>query len=660
MVSAATRPPALRIFALFALLLIAAAPAVLRAQAFDASHLTQPATLDCQWRVQGGDNPAWANPAFDDSAWPLFDPHSSLVDFYRSSRPTIVWYRLHIHVSPDLDGFALNEQSLAHAYEVYGNGELLLAGGSIQPYRPINFGARRIVPLPRRLLASGQLVLALRVAISAGDWTGSNPGLFAANLTLGQQAVLERDNWLSILGGNALRWLDDLLTFCLGIAALVLFLAQRSQREYMWIVALAACTAFRLPYQVLSLFKETPIGWMILSGIPVVFIPVVLAGLYFSFAGIHIRRPARLLLILIGILNGVASVQGLLFDFAPQTALMLNLPYVILLAIVLPFVLARALRRGNHEAGILLIPAILLSLYVYAKVALVALYQLPNMRELSIQGINLVDNLQFGPFTVSFNVFCNVLSSMALAIILLLRSSRVSRRQAQFEQELAAAQQVQQLLLPGHGQPLPGFSVESVYQPATQVGGDFFQVLCTPTGGLLLVVGDVAGKGLPAAMMVSVIVGAIRTAAEFTSDPAELLAHLNRRLVGRSAGGFSTALAARIGPNGQVEIANAGHLSPYLDGREIELPGALPLGILSPLGYETASFHMPPGSRLVFLSDGVIEARNAKGELFGFARSQALAAQSAEQIARAAVDFGQEDDITVVAVTREQEAAAAA
>jgi sigma-B regulation protein RsbU (phosphoserine phosphatase) len=93
------------------------------------------------------------------------------------------------------------------------------------------------------------------------------------------------------------------------------------------------------------------------------------------------------------------------------------------------------------------------------------------------------------------------------------------------------------------------------------------------------VVGDVAGKGLPAAMLVSVLVGAIRGVAEFTKDPAELLSNLNERLVGRGGGGFSTALIARIGADGRVTIANAGHLSPYLDGREVELPGALPLGV---------------------------------------------------------------------------------
>ena len=125
---------------------------------------------------------------------------------------------------------------------------------------------------------------------------------------------------------------------------------------------------------------------------------------------------------------------------------------------------------------------------------------------------------------------------------------------------------------------MPGFSIESAYEPAQQVGGDFFQILPASEGSLLLVIGDVAGKGLPAAMLVSVLVGAIRGVADYTSEPAELLANLNQRLVGRVAGGFSTALAARIFPDGSVVMANAGHLPPYLDGQRGGGSGSLAAG----------------------------------------------------------------------------------
>jgi len=238
-----------------------------------------------------------------------------------------------------------------------------------------------------------------------------------------------------------------------------------------------------------------------------------------------------------------------------------------------------------------------------------------------------------------------------LAIIIVQRATRTSRQQTLLEGEMAAARQIQQIILPEQIETIPGFTVESVYQPARQVGGDFFQVLPAGEGGLLLVLGDVAGKGLPAAMLVSVLVGAIRATAEYTHAPAELLASLNERMMGRTKGGFSTALAAYIAPGGAVTIANAGHLSPYLDGREVDLPGALPLGIVSGASYETTQFQLAAGSRLTFYSDGVVEAQNEKGALLGFERGQEISTQSAAAIVEIAKQFGQSDDITVLAIS---------
>jgi serine phosphatase RsbU (regulator of sigma subunit) len=228
----------------------------------------------------------------------------------------------------------------------------------------------------------------------------------------------------------------------------------------------------------------------------------------------------------------------------------------------------------------------------------------------------------------------------------------MSRQQALLEGELAAAREVQQVIVPERTEAVRGFRVESVYEPAQQVGGDFFQVLPAGDGGLLVVIGDVAGKGLPAAMLVSVLVGAIRGVAQYTRDPGELLGQLNERLIGRTQGSFSTALVAHIAADGAVSIVNAGHLSPYLNGEEVELKSALPLGVVGGASYEPTRFHLSVGEQLTFCSDGVVEAQNAAGELFGFERVQAISRSSSAQIVEAAKQFGQEDDITVVTITR--------
>jgi serine phosphatase RsbU (regulator of sigma subunit) len=181
------------------------------------------------------------------------------------------------------------------------------------------------------------------------------------------------------------------------------------------------------------------------------------------------------------------------------------------------------------------------------------------------------------------------------------------------------------------------------------VGGDFFQVLPDPRdGSTLIVVGDVAGKGLQAGMLAALIVGSIRTAFKFASDPGSILALLNERLQGR---GLVTCLAMRIDRNGSIELANAGHLPPYINGRELALEGAFPLGALPAVSFPSQRFQLSAGESLLLVSDGVMEARNASGELFGFERTREISTQSAEAIAQAAQNFGQEDDITVLTLT---------
>ena len=207
---------------------------------------------------------------------------------------------------------------------------------------------------------------------------------------------------------------------------------------------------------------------------------------------------------------------------------------------------------------------------------------------------------------------------------------------------MSAAREIQQVIVLEHGESFPGYTVDSVYQPARQVGGDFFQVLPAGQNGLLVVVGDVAGKGLPAAMLVAMLVGSIRTTAEDSDDPVVMLRQTPRSPRRTNNGqGFATALAAHITRDGLVTIANAGHLSPYLDGKEVELAGALPLGIADRGGkFEPNRFELRPGSRLTFYSDGVVEALNKKGELFGFERARAISTKPAAAIVAEAVEFG--------------------
>jgi hypothetical protein len=355
---------------------------------------------------------------------------------------------------------------------------------------------------------------------------------------------------------------------------------------------------------------------------------------------------------LIGQGTGVLTAGVVLFGLIPMD---------LLLNVYVPFLLLTKWRKGNREAGILLIPSLLLSLstyvqYVIQGAALLHLYR----PQAAARAFIYIFRHPVGPFTLGLTEFGRLLFFFSLTVIVVLRATRMSQEQAVLEHEMEAAREVQQVILPEQIEKVAGFTVESAYEPADQVGGDFFQVLPAGSGGLLLVLGDVAGHGLPAAMLVSVLVGAIRAAAVYTKDPAELLANLNERLIGRTHNSFSTALVALISADGWVTVANAGHLSPYLDGREMELRGALPLGVVGDVHYETTDFWLPPGGRLTFYSDGVVEARDAKGSLFGFDRAQAISTETAADIVAAAKNFGQEDDITVVTIERHPAIAMAA
>jgi sigma-B regulation protein RsbU (phosphoserine phosphatase) len=646
-------------FVLTCLFLIAGAR-VAWAQGFDATGIRQPTGLDAGWLIHAGDDPAYARPDFDDSQWMPFDAHTDIKAIFKTSRPDVIWYRMRVKVSPEESGLALRERRLAHAFEVYVNGERLISSGNINPFVPYTYDAYLVDPIPPRMLASGSLVIAVRVHLSPAEWGTQGPALTAGNLAIGQRDWFYHYDWLAVIGQNSLDWFYDLAAFCLGMVALVLFAAQRPNKEYLWIAAVGLLHLAALPEQVVAAFTNIPLHWEILSELRRVFTPFLVTGLYFSFVRQRMGWHWRIFLVFAGIMNALVGLQGSLFALPAPVQLAMNLPLVILLSIIIPIVLAVHWRRGNGEAGILLIPAILLSFYIYAEMGFATLFQFPASRNFALRALNLIDRFPAGPFAVSANTVSGILSTVSLAVIILLRSTTMVRRQATLEGELAAAQQVQQVLLPEQIATVPGFTMEAVYQPAQQVGGDFFQILPTGDGGLLVVVGDVAGKGLPAAMLVSVLVGATRGIAMYTRDPAELLANLNERLIGRTQGSFSTAVAACIDADGRVTIANAGHLSPYLDGNEVELAGALPLGVISGAAYETREFCLAPGSRLTFYSDGVVEAQNQRGELFGFERAQEISTQPAAAIVEAAQKFGQEDDITVVTIARDAEAVSAA
>jgi serine phosphatase RsbU (regulator of sigma subunit) len=234
------------------------------------------------------------------------------------------------------------------------------------------------------------------------------------------------------------------------------------------------------------------------------------------------------------------------------------------------------------------------------------------------------------------------------------RYAKTQTEKAALDGEMAAAREVQRVMVPEDLPSISGYALESVYRPAAEVGGDFFQVISLQSGRALIVIGDVSGKGLSAAMIVSMIVGMLCVVTSFTEEPAEIVAELNRRLCGRAHDGFATCLVVRLDNNGRLALANAGHLPPYLNGTEISFEGSTPLGLTQTAAYQQTSLQMRAGDRVLLLTDGIPEAQNEKRELLGFPRIESLLREgaNAHALADAAQQHGQNDDLTVISIGR--------
>ena len=326
--------------------------------------------------------------------------------------------------------------------------------------------------------------------------------------------------------------------------------------------------------------------------------------------------------------------HGVAAQFEVATLLLRVLSFALMLWIVIQGI------RSQGLEGWLLLPAVLLwSVTLFST-------------ELRLLQVHL--NLHLLGLTVDLAQIAHVLMALAVVVLLLRRLLRSVEAQRELALDVKQAQVVQQVILPEALMVLPRLTVESVYRPAREVGGDFFQVVPhMGDGSVLIVAGDVTGKGLKAGMTVALLVGAIRTAAEMSAEPEFVLGALNRRLLGRSDA-QATCLALSIAPDGEITLANAGHVPPYLNGEPVAMEGALPLGMMAGAEFSVMHFKLTEGDRLVLMSDGIVEATDADGHLFGFERVHELlrTTRSAAEVASAAQKFGQEDDISVISVTR--------
>ncbi len=638
------------------------------------------------WKFHIGDNPAWADPNFDDSQWETVDltPKSGAVD-PNTGLPEYVpgwtakghpgywgyaWYRLRVRVAvqPGEKLALAGSANVDDAYQVFANGWLLGSFGqfpgpaSRSGQRPVIYASQpemfRLQHLPGEGSGPGSNPVPLTEVVAFRFWMDPNTlthvlgagGMHSAPL-LGQ--------WGEVVARNKLAWLEQVhsygytlveavLFFLLAILAASLILFDRSDPVYLWLAGVFLLTALSYAWGALTawtalesvtsiiLVQESLLNSLIVGGWVMVW-----------WVWFRLRRPVWMPKAIVGLtllyMVSMPVGEDIFYTVIPHSAdldfYIVSVCTRLLFLLLLAWIVTSGIRREGREAWLALPAVLLMSLAQF-------------QRELTALHLRTI------LFLFGVQVPIGAIADMALAVAifaLLLRRLMLSlRRQREMALDVKQAQEVQQVLIPMALPQIPGLAIESEYRPALEVGGDFFQIVPHATdGSVLIVTGDVTGHGLQAGMLVAVIVGAIRNQAETSFEPLKMLEALNRRLLGREKAN-ATALALRIAADGACTLANAGHLPPYLNGKEIDMPGALPLGMIEQAEFPVMHFELAPGDILTLLSDGVAEAMDEDGQLFGFERIHALLAKnlSAAQIAAAAQSFGQQDDISVLRVER--------
>jgi phosphoserine phosphatase RsbU/P len=593
----------------------------------------------CVWHP--GDNPAWAAPGFDDSAW---QPYSSWRIDARTSR---IWVRCHADLAAlrSLAHPALQVQLLA-ASQVYVNGALAGSSGNLSSAQ-YSLGSFYTIPLtPASLTPTATLALSIALRDPLNQTV-------PAEILLGDQAALADHRAGAALAG-ALDYLPIGLCFSLigvvGFMLLGLYVTDRSHLELLllaiicWLLCILRLCEFcqnalvPMPYalysvlyssgELLELFwvpfifrlagKRVPWFYWVAIALPLGFFANIFADAFLPPLLNFRQNELYLHTVAYFFAGGMLCATAPLAAFWPWNRIPRNLRAVAFFCMA----------WGGAEFLWFL-----------------------NWELWSFSLVSPAHDAVVQKYLLILRAATTLCSVLALLTILFREQRRVAQDRALLAGEMQAAREIQSLLAPATIETIPSLHVDVAFHPMREVGGDFYLCRPLPDGRQRILVGDVSGKGTAAAMTATLLIGAAER--RDTDSPAVLLRHLNFVLRGSRVGGFATCLCADFAPDGSITIANAGHLPPYCRAQEIPVLSALPLGVSAPgePAYEETRFTLAPGDALTFVSDGVVEARNATGELFGFDRTRAISMQAPEKIARAAQDYGQQDDITVLTVS---------
>jgi len=628
--------------------------------------------LDGQWQFHVGDDSSWAAPQTVDATGANgWEQLSAVQPWGAQGHPSYTgygWYRKHISFAPAAGGAAEIQLLIRHvddAYQVYWNGRMVGHNGGMPP-KPLYYysQAPQIVSLgPAR-----DGVLAVRVwKAPLASFDSEKIGGFYSAPVAGSP-----DDIKTLKASIDYQWLrshqyDFALRSLYGLVMLLSLLAWYRDRSRNVLIAMAVF-AGSPTIAVFLVGLHLPLSFRLPIGALQPVLSMQDIGLWFLLIYLlELDRQRNLVSLTfeLTIINlAVTSIDGFLTLFDWSNPFFIHWAQVadgVLTALqtmtqMLPFVLlAYAVRNKLDFARWAVAITAFLTEMLFA-------FRIASEQGSRFTHWTIAQKMAQPLFVLNGNPF--TMQEIAQTLLLLAIIYAVSRtmqdameRHGTMAQELKSARELQHVLIPKRLPEVQGFAVTSAYRPSQEVGGDFFQIIPLEganIGATLIVLGDVSGKGLKAAMAVSFIVGTVCTLAKFTSSPGKLLGELNQRLYGRLDGGFTTCVTLRIDSNGRCAVASAGHPAPFLNRNEVEMEGSLPLGIVPTVEYPETDLDLREGDHIVLYTDGLLEARNAKGEIFSFERVKALFSTrpGAAAASGVAVQFGQEDDITVLTVTR--------
>jgi len=613
-------------------------------------------SLDGQLRFHLGDDPdgklGWADPAFDDSQWALLGSNSTWGEQGYRDYSGFAWYRFKVILPAQSEHFGILIPRLRTSYEVFGEGKPVGHFGGIPPHGRYVIGFDQIFPIPTDSSSAGHpIVIAIRVWNM--DWLARFGGGLEGAPTIGEMDALKAlktqkdwERFWSVTAGNALMLMNLVAAF----AGFFLFWMRPADREYLWFGLYELLTGVQHLCTDWVMFYPTgwKTDWLLDDCL------ATASWLFFLVFLFRILNGRRNWLFWAAVGTEVATMAGTAASLAEWIswnqwrigALVCLIPYFVC---ILSLLYQRA-RQGVADAQLMFAPVAVCYFTWFSTFVLGILYA--HGQTWVGRAFGWLFQLSRWPFPFSIQDVTDMLMLLAVLAVLPLRFARSRRDEERLAAEMESARTVQQVLIPTEIPTVSGFDIQCVYKPAGHVGGDFFQIIPIASGGLLIAIGDVSGKGMPAAMTVSLLVGTLRTLAHFTHSPSEILDAMNQRMLARSQGGFTTCLVLRAAPDYTLTVANAGHLAPYLQGAEVEISNSLPLGLAKESNYPETAFTLQENAQLTLLTDGVVEARSRTGELLGFERTATLSTRGAESIVHAAQDFGQEDDITVLRLSR--------